>query len=82
MLAITRALARQLQAVLRKSVFARTPKGIRPPVVLQAGPDGLRVRARHHDAAVEYHQPGPTPPKSSPYPQRPWRISRAGRTPR
>ena len=58
MIAITRALAQQLRAVLRKSVFARTPKGLRPPVVLHAGRDGLRVRAHNHDMAVEYHRPG------------------------
>jgi len=32
-----------------------------PPVVFQAGPEGLRVRAHKYDVAVQYHQPGELP---------------------
>jgi len=32
-----------------------------PPVVFQAGPEGLRARAHKFDVAVEYHQPGELP---------------------
>ena len=56
-----RALARQLRAVLRKSVPVGAGRGVRPPLVLHAGQDGLRVCAHHADVAVAYHQPDPRP---------------------
>jgi hypothetical protein len=58
---MSRRLARQLRAVLRKAVPLGGGRVPRPPLVLQAGPDGLRVRAHHSDIAVEHHQPGPRP---------------------
>ena len=63
MIQLTRALARQLRSVLRKSVWAAAPRGIRPPVVLRAERDGLRVCASDPEVAVEYHQPGSYPPE-------------------
>jgi hypothetical protein len=35
------------------------PAGLTPPVQLDAGPEGLRVRARTPDAAAEFHLPRP-----------------------
>jgi len=51
---ITRRLAHQLRAVMRRTLGAR---GTGPAVCLLTGPDGLRARARSTDAAVEYHDP-------------------------
>ena len=64
MIEITRRLARQLRAVLRKAVPPGAGRVPRPPLVLHADPDGLRVRAQVPDVAVEYHQPGPRPPNT------------------
>ena len=62
MITITRLLARQLRSVFRSSgVHSRSHSPIGPPVVFQAGPEGLRVRAHKYDLAVEYHQPGALP---------------------
>ena len=61
MIEITRALARQVRAVLRKSTPPGTARGHRPPLALHAGRDGLRVRGHHTEVMVEYHQPGPRP---------------------
>ncbi|MCH8150194.1 MAG: hypothetical protein IH987_19820, partial [Planctomycetes bacterium] len=57
MITITRLLVRQLQTVFRRAlnIYARGPG---PSITFQAGPVGLSVRARTHDAAVEYHVPG------------------------
>jgi hypothetical protein len=58
---ITRRLARQLRAVLRKAVPQGAGRLPRPPLALHANPDGLRVRAHQRDVAVEYRQPGTRP---------------------
>ncbi len=58
MIQLTRALARQLRAVLRKSVWAAAPRGARPPIMLRAERDELRVCAYDAEVAVEYRQPG------------------------
>ena len=57
MISITRNLARQLQTVIRLALNIST-RGPGAPVTFQTGPDGLRVRAQTHDAAVEYHLSG------------------------
>ncbi len=59
---ITRALARQVRAVFRKAVPRSEGRGPRPPLMLHAGKDGLRIRAHHPEVAVEFHQPGTRPP--------------------
>jgi hypothetical protein len=59
---MTRRLARQLRAVLRKAVPLGVGRVPRPPLVLHADQDGLRVRAHQREVAVEHHQPGPRPP--------------------
>ena len=64
MLQIARALARKLRAVLRKSLPAGSARGQRPPLVLQATRDGLRVRCQHSEVAVEYHLAGSYPAAS------------------
>jgi hypothetical protein len=58
---ITRALARQFRAVLRKVTPLYAGRGPRPAVVLNAGPDGLRLRAGYAQAALEYRLAGPRP---------------------
>ena len=57
MIWITRNLARQLHTVFRRSLNLPT-RGPGSPVTFQTGSDGLRVRAKTHDAAIEYHVPG------------------------
>jgi hypothetical protein len=62
LITITRLLARQLRAVFRNSgVHSTSHSPMGPPVVFQAGPEGLRVRAHKYDVAVECHQPGELP---------------------
>ena len=58
MITLTRALARQLRAVLRKSIPLGSGRGSRPPLSLHADGSGLRVRAQHAEVAVEFHQSG------------------------
>src|SRR5262249_59113218 len=58
---MTRRLARQLRAVLRKAVPQGAGRLPRPPLALHAGPEGLRVRAHQPDVAVEHQQPGSHP---------------------
>jgi hypothetical protein len=58
---ITRALARQFRAVVRKVTPLYAGRGPRPAVVLHAGPDGLRLRAGYAQAALEYRLAGPRP---------------------
>ena len=67
MIEITRRLAMQLRPVFRQALNLST-RGILPPLTFQAGPDGLRVRSRLHDAAVEYHVPGDYPVEQIPVP--------------
>lgn len=54
MLEITRLLAKQWRAVLKK-LFVRH----KPVLSLTAGPEGLRMRAQIHQQAIEYHDPAP-----------------------
>ena len=61
MIEMTRRLVRQLRAVLRKAVPLGAGRVPRPPLVLHADKEGLRVRAHQLDIAVEYHQPGSRP---------------------
>ncbi len=63
MITLTRALARQLRAILRKSTLAKVPRGLRLPFVLHADHDGLRLRNQQVDVAVEYHHPGACSPE-------------------
>jgi hypothetical protein len=53
-IAFTRSLARQLRAVLRKSVWAAAPRGARPPVVFHATDDRLSIRAYDPEVSVVY----------------------------
>src|SRR5436309_1533791 len=61
MIQLTRALARQIRAVLRKSAPIDSGRNYRPSLALHAGPDGLQVRCHHAEVAVELHVPGPRP---------------------
>ncbi len=61
MIEISRALARRLRLVFRKSVPIGTMRGQRSPLSLLAGKDGLLVRSHHPEVMVEFHQPGPSP---------------------
>lgn len=58
MIALSRPLACALRAVGRKSIPAGSPRGVRPPVILDAGRHGLRVRIPLPDVALEYRQAG------------------------
>ena len=62
MIQITRAQARLIRAVLRKSAPIGTARNYRPPLALHTGEDGLRVRIHAAEVAVEWHNPGPRPP--------------------
>src|SRR5579871_1339490 len=64
MIEITRALARQLRAVFRKSTWAGSLRGIRSPVVFQTDRDGLSVRVYDPEVAVVHHQPGKYAPEA------------------
>ena len=61
MITFTRRLALQMRVVFRKALGVTRANG--PAVCFTTGPDGIHVRARTGDAAVEYHQPGDCPPE-------------------
>ena len=61
MITITRLLARQLRAVFRRTLGNAGSVG--PTLSFTAGPEGLSVRAKAFDAAVEYLTPGELPPE-------------------
>ena len=52
LITITRLLVWQLRTVFRRALNI-TPKGAAYPIVLDAGPNGLCVRAMNHESAVE-----------------------------
>ena len=56
MITITRRLAGKLRVVFRKAL--NITRGTGPALHFATGPNGIRVRARCADAAVEYHVPG------------------------
>ena len=60
MITITRLHARQLRAVFRRTFNHVGSVG--PAITFTAGPEGLRVRAKAFDAAVDYLAPGELPP--------------------
>lgn len=64
MLTILRSLARQLRAVIRKAAPLGSPRGLKPPILLEANRQGLCVRVQLPDVAVEYHQAGSHAPGS------------------
>ena len=64
MIEITRDLARQVRAVFRKATKSSVGRPIHAPILLHAGPDGLRVRMHHDEVAVDYHEPGQRPTDS------------------
>ncbi|MEN6498643.1 MAG: hypothetical protein ABFD16_30430, partial [Thermoguttaceae bacterium] len=62
MITITRRLALSLRSVFRRAPGAGRGPG--PAVCFAGGPEGLRVRARLGDVAVEYHAPGEITPET------------------
>jgi hypothetical protein len=62
LITITRRLALSLRSVFRRALGAG--RGAGPAVCLAVGPEGLRVRARLGDAAVEYHARGDFVPET------------------
>ncbi len=58
---ITRSLARQLRVVFRRAGIKSSPRDSGPWVFFQTGPQGLSIRARSHEVAIEYHQAGELP---------------------
>ena len=71
MIQITRAQARLIRAVLRKSAPIGSARNYRPPLALHAGEDGLRVRIHAAEVAVEWHDSGPRPPDMTVAPRTP-----------
>lgn len=59
MITISRRTLSQLKTVLRLAL--RVTRGLGPSLVLQQGPDGLRLRVMSPDAAAEYTIPGEFP---------------------
>ncbi len=59
MITITRRLAGQMRVVFRKALNITRRFG--PALHFTTGPDGIRVRAKFGDGAVEYHGPGSLP---------------------
>jgi hypothetical protein len=62
LITISRRLAFSLRAVFRRAFGAGRGPG--PAIGFAAGPEGLRVRARRGDVAVEYHAPGEITPET------------------
>jgi hypothetical protein len=60
MITMTRSLARHLRAVVRRAGF-KPRSGSSPPLSLQAGPAGLRIRLTNPAVAIEYLAPGAYP---------------------
>ena len=67
LITVTRRLAMQSRKIIRQALNI-TSRGLPPPVTFQTGPDGFRIRARTHEAAVEYHVPGDHPIEQIPVP--------------
>jgi hypothetical protein len=59
LITITRLLARRLRAVFRRALGSAGTTG--PSLSFTAGPEGLSVRAKAYDAAIQYHHPGELP---------------------
>ena len=57
MITITRFMARQVRAVFGRGLSSAS-RGPFPPVMFRTDSSGLTIRAKSHDAAVEFHQPG------------------------
>jgi hypothetical protein len=64
MIEITRLLARQFRAVLRRLLPPGSPRAPCPRVLLQTTPDGLTMQAQLPEAALRYHQAGSYQPAS------------------
>src|SRR3954468_13605618 len=61
MIILTRALVRQVRAVLRKSLPRGRGRGLKPRLQLQTGPDGLTLCMHTPEVVVAYVRPGPLP---------------------
>ena len=59
MIEITRSLARQLKTIFRRAITESGRGTVHQPVLLHAGPEGLRIRIASGEVAVEYHDPQP-----------------------
>ena len=57
MITITRLMARQVRAVFSRCLSSAS-RGPFSPVTFCADNNGLTIRAKSHDAAIEFHQPG------------------------
>jgi hypothetical protein len=55
---LSRALARQFRAVLRRSVLATEPRGPAPVVLCRASRQGLSLSCRQGDVALRHHTSG------------------------
>lgn len=62
---ITRSLARQLKPVFRRMITESGRGTIHAPILMHAGPEGLRVRISSREVAAEYHDPTPREPDAA-----------------
>jgi hypothetical protein len=62
---ITRSLARQLKTIFRRTISESGRGSVNQPVLLHAGPDGLRIRIASHEVAAEFHDPAPRDPDAA-----------------
>jgi hypothetical protein len=58
---LSRGLARQFRAVLRRSLLDQGPRGSWPLVLCRTGKDGLVLQASQGDLALRYHREGARP---------------------
>ena len=65
MIEITRSLARQLKTIFRRTISETARGVVHQPVLLHAGPDGLRIRIASHEVAAEYHDLSPREPDAA-----------------
>lgn len=57
MIQLTRSLCRQLRVIVKKALGR-----VKPDLQVTAGPEGLKIQAKGHQHAVEYHDPQPHEP--------------------
>ena len=63
MMQITRSKIRRLRSVFRRAGLFKPSAAVNRGVLLQAGPEGLHVRAISDNVAIEYHEPGKLEPE-------------------
>ena len=72
MIELSRALARQFRAAVRKSVLAADPRGPCPVVLCTASRRGLVLSCRQGNIGVRHHTPGSFPASAAALPFSKW----------